>query len=200
MLLDSDSEDESHEPQQFHSQLDDIMMDGNQFFDAHRNEILFSAGTEESLHAHRQELLEGMRNLDYYDHTVFGKMDQEDPTIADAVAAIEMGLEDSGDESDSEYSHNDQIWNPHGSKAMFMLDLLDNLPHLRLSDDQLKTIIWVMRECKTPDVPSFSALRKKQAQLTKDINLRTLGHVSAMGNEFYMNHPAELRALVGKCH
>ncbi|KAJ7772761.1 hypothetical protein B0H14DRAFT_3589979 [Mycena olivaceomarginata] len=42
-----------------------------------------------------------------------------------------------------------------------MLDLLDNLPRLRLSDDQLKTLTWVMRECGTPDIPSFSALRKK---------------------------------------
>ena len=79
---------------------------------------------------------------------------------------------------------------------MFMLDLLDNLPRLRLSDDQLKTIIWVMRECRTPDVPSFTALRKKQAELTKDANIHTRKHVSAMGNEFYMNHPAELLALV----
>jgi hypothetical protein len=79
---------------------------------------------------------------------------------------------------------------------MFMLDLLDNLPRLRLSDDQLKTIIWVMRECKTPDVPTFSALRKKQAELTKDVNVQTVGHVSALGNEFYMNHPAQLLALV----
>lgn len=79
---------------------------------------------------------------------------------------------------------------------MFMLDLLDNLPRLRLSDDQLKTIIWVMRECGTPDIPSFSALRKKQAQLTKDVNIQTVRHVSAMGNEFYMNHPAQLLALV----
>ena len=77
-----------------------------------------------------------------------------------------------------------------------MLDLLDNLPRLRLSDDQLKTIIWVMRECRTPDVPTFSALRKKQAELTKDVKIQTIRHVSAMGNEFYMNHPAELLALV----
>ncbi|KAJ7483970.1 hypothetical protein B0H11DRAFT_2416152, partial [Mycena galericulata] len=52
-----------------------------------------------------------------------------------------------------------------------------------------------MRECKTPDVPSFSALRKKQAELTKNVNIKTTHHISAMGNEFYMNHPAELLAL-----
>ncbi|KAJ7322806.1 hypothetical protein DFH08DRAFT_917082 [Mycena albidolilacea] len=64
-----------------------------------------------------------------------------------------------------------------------------------LSDDQLKTIIWVMHECGTPDIPSFSALRKKQVQLTKDVNIQTVWHVSAMGNEFYMNHPVQLLAL-----
>jgi hypothetical protein len=79
---------------------------------------------------------------------------------------------------------------------MFMLDLLDNLPCLRLSDDQLKTIIWVMRECGTPNVPSFSALRKKQAQLTEAVHIKTTRHASAMGNDFFMNHPAELLALV----
>jgi hypothetical protein len=92
MLLDSGSEDDTREPQQFHSQLDDIMMDGNQFFDADRNELFFSAGTEDTGIARRQALLEGMKNLDYYDHTVFGKVDREDSTISEAVAAmVEMG-------------------------------------------------------------------------------------------------------------
>lgn len=77
-----------------------------------------------------------------------------------------------------------------------MLDLLDNLPRLRLSDDQLKAIIWVMRECGACDVPSFSALRKKQAALTEAVNLKTRHHVSSLGNQFYMNHPADLLALV----
>ncbi|KAF8143985.1 hypothetical protein K438DRAFT_1910992 [Mycena galopus ATCC 62051] len=52
-----------------------------------------------------------------------------------------------------------------------------------------------MHECKTPDVPTFTALRKKQAELTKDVNIQTVHHKSAMSNEFYMNHPAQLLAL-----
>lgn len=79
---------------------------------------------------------------------------------------------------------------------MFMLDLLDNLPRLRLSDDHLKTIMWVMKECGTPDVPSFSALRKLQATLTREIGLLSQHHTSSLGNEFYMNHPLELLKLV----
>lgn len=77
-----------------------------------------------------------------------------------------------------------------------MLDLLDNLPRLRLSDDQLKSIIWVMRECGTPDVPSFSALRKKQEAMTREINIQSEHHTSSLGNHFYMNHPAKLLSLV----
>jgi hypothetical protein len=79
---------------------------------------------------------------------------------------------------------------------MFMLDLLDNLPQLRLSDDHLKTIMWIMRECGTPNVPSFSALHKKQAELTHEVNLTTEPHTSALGNCFFMNHPSRLFALV----
>ncbi|KAJ7831513.1 hypothetical protein B0H14DRAFT_3143143 [Mycena olivaceomarginata] len=48
ILLDSDSEDKGHRPQRNHSPLDDIMMDGNQFFDANQTEMFFSAGTEET--------------------------------------------------------------------------------------------------------------------------------------------------------
>ncbi|KAJ7861538.1 hypothetical protein B0H14DRAFT_3134513 [Mycena olivaceomarginata] len=66
---------------------------------------------------------------------------------------------------------------------------------LRLSDDHLKAIIWVMRECKTPDVPAFSALRKKQASITSDVGIKSEHHTSSLGNHFYMNHPAKLLAL-----
>ncbi|KAJ7813264.1 hypothetical protein B0H14DRAFT_3090368 [Mycena olivaceomarginata] len=78
---------------------------------------------------------------------------------------------------------------------MFMLDLLDNLPRLRLSNDQLKSIIWVMRECGTPNVPNFSALRKRQAAMTREININSQHHTSSLGNHFYMNHPAKLLSL-----
>ncbi|KAJ6541303.1 hypothetical protein B0H10DRAFT_2137145, partial [Mycena sp. CBHHK59/15] len=78
---------------------------------------------------------------------------------------------------------------------MFMLDLLDNLPKLRLPNDYLKAIIWVMQECKTPNVSSFSALRKKQSSLTGQVDIKTEHHTSSLGNHFYMNHPSKLLAL-----
>ncbi|KAI0682331.1 hypothetical protein BC835DRAFT_1536589 [Cytidiella melzeri] len=48
-----------------------------------------------------------------------------------------------------------------------------------------------MRECGTPDVPSFSALRKLQTKLTTDMGIQTTRHVSTMGNEFYSNSAAQ---------
>ncbi|TFK31456.1 hypothetical protein BDQ12DRAFT_701562 [Crucibulum laeve] len=52
-----------------------------------------------------------------------------------------------------------------------------------------------MRECGTPNVPTFSALRKLQSQLTREVGIKTEPHTSALGNQFYMNHPLDLLAL-----
>ncbi|KAJ7778812.1 hypothetical protein DFH07DRAFT_865489 [Mycena maculata] len=116
------------------------------------------------------------------------------------VLTLHTGIEDESDEEGEEdfafgTADREEAWFPHGSRTMFMLDLLDNLPRLRLSDDHLKAIIWVMRECKTPNVPSFSALRKKQALLTREVGIESEHHTSSLGNHFYMNHPAKLLAL-----
>ncbi|OBZ65346.1 hypothetical protein A0H81_14668, partial [Grifola frondosa] len=83
---------------------------------------------------------------------------------------------------------------------MFMLNLLDNLPHLQLSDDHMKTILWVIRECGILNVPSLSALWKLQACLTKTTAMETHHHTSSLGNHFYMNHPLDLLALPGQPH
>ncbi|TFK34493.1 hypothetical protein BDQ12DRAFT_763286 [Crucibulum laeve] len=52
-----------------------------------------------------------------------------------------------------------------------------------------------MQECQTPNVPSFYALQKMQESLTKQVGIIPKLHTSAMGNHFYMNHPAKLFGL-----
>lgn len=79
---------------------------------------------------------------------------------------------------------------------MFLLDLLDNLPRLRLSDDHMKVLIWAMKECGTPNVPSFGTLRAKQTALTREMNIKTMHHVSTQNNQFYANCPSETTRLV----
>ncbi|KAJ7123807.1 hypothetical protein C8R43DRAFT_899414 [Mycena crocata] len=49
-----------------------------------------------------------------------------------------------------------------------------------------------MKECGTPDVPSFYALRKMQQKLTRDVGLTPREHISSLNNRFYMNHPNDL--------
>lgn len=82
----------------------------------------------------------------------------------------------------------------------FLIDMLDSQPRQRLSDDQLRTILWVMRECGTPNVPSFSAIRKIQQSLTEKLGVLPRHHVSSQGNHFYMNHPAQLFSMVRSGH
>lgn len=79
---------------------------------------------------------------------------------------------------------------------MFFVAFLDSQPRLRLSDDLLKSILWVMKECGTPNVPSFSALRKLQAKLKAVIGPASQRHVSTLGNKFYMNSAAQIFRLV----
>jgi hypothetical protein len=86
---------------------------------------------------------------------------------------------------------------------MFLLDYLDNLPWQKLSADQLKMFIWVMNECGTPKVPTFSALRKVQERLQVEVGFEPKLHTLLLGNHFYMNHPAKLLSLVSgfkDCH
>ena len=79
---------------------------------------------------------------------------------------------------------------------MFLLDYLDSLPRLRLSDDHLKTILWVMKECGTPNFPSFTALRRMQAKLAAEMGMQSKRHTSTLGNEFYNNGAAQTYRLV----
>ncbi|ESK89680.1 hypothetical protein Moror_8586 [Moniliophthora roreri MCA 2997] len=109
-------------------------------------------------------------------------------------------LWDSENESESEYEFSPpgetaENWVLHGSKTVFMLDLLDNLPRLQFSDDTIKAIIWVMKECGTPNVPTFTAFHMLQQKLDCSIGLTPEHHTSSLGNYFYVLHPAKLFAL-----
>ncbi|KAF7349037.1 hypothetical protein MVEN_01425300 [Mycena venus] len=188
--------------------FDGTIVYGAEILDSGGHPVMFSAG-ESPVDESANDIWNDLDNLDYCDHTVFADMTPmmadlfdktDDCTVSDAVRAMAaMGIEDSDEEEDADTaprsSEFDSDWAPHGSKAMFMLDLLDNLPRLRLSDDHLKAIIWVMKECGTPDVPSFYALRKMQKKSTQDVGLQPRHHTSSLDNQFYMNHPNDLIRL-----
>ena len=79
---------------------------------------------------------------------------------------------------------------------MFILDLLDSMPQVRLSGEVMKLILWALKELGVPDVPSFHQLRDTQTALVQQIKVNPCRHESAMGNIFYQNSLEDLLALV----
>ncbi|KAJ6600335.1 hypothetical protein DFH09DRAFT_1497797 [Mycena vulgaris] len=68
-----------------------------------------------------------------------------------------------------------------------LLDILDNLPRLRMSSSQFKMILWILNECGVPSVPSYHSFRKMQTGLRKLCGSEPTAHTSSVGNRFFMN-------------
>lgn len=81
-----------------------------------------------------------------------------------------------------------------------MVDLIDHQPRAPISDEQMKLFLWAMKECKTPGVPGFRALRTWQAKRAQTTGFRPTHHVTALNNEYYANHPAELFRFVSRIY
>ena len=79
---------------------------------------------------------------------------------------------------------------------MFLLDMIDNLPRLRISDSLMKVILWVLKEAGVQNVPSISRLRKVQQTLRQQLNIASIDCVSVQGNHFTINDPVALVAKV----
>lgn len=77
------------------------------------------------------------------------------------------------------------------------MDLLDNLPRLRLSRDHMQLVLWVMKEAGARDVPSVYQLRNVQKNLKKSCaGIQTRRFRSDLGNIFYVNDLAQIIAQV----
>jgi hypothetical protein len=81
---------------------------------------------------------------------------------------------------------------------VFLLNVIDNLPRLRISNFMMKVFLWVLRESGARNVPSFDALRKLQKQLNSQSGISSRPHQSPQGNLFFINDPHQLIVHVSR--
>lgn len=80
-----------------------------------------------------------------------------------------------------------------------LLDIVDNLPRLRLSSSQFRVILWLLKQCKVKNVPSFDAFRKVQSNLRTVAGSKPTPHKSSLGNVFFTNNVRDTVARVSLC-
>ncbi|KAJ7734971.1 hypothetical protein B0H14DRAFT_3613787 [Mycena olivaceomarginata] len=80
-------------------------------------------------------------------------------------------------------------WFPYPTRMMFLLDTLDNLPRLRISNSLMRVFLWILKEAKCKNVPSFDALRRVQKRIRSETGIPSIPCKSPLGNVFFMNDP-----------
>lgn len=79
---------------------------------------------------------------------------------------------------------------------MFLMDTLDHLLRIPISDALMRMFLYVLRECGVRGVLSFDGFRKMQADVREKCSGRTMPCRSERGNMFWMVDPRKVIAQV----
>ncbi|KAF7303394.1 hypothetical protein MIND_00567600 [Mycena indigotica] len=139
------------------------------------------------------------RRLGFGDGTVEDEMnerDEEEDFLAEllANAGIVGPTEEEIQTAGTQKIASSTGYFPYPNKTMFLLDILDNLPRLRVSKSLMRVILWIMREMGAHDVPSLEGLNRVQKEIRAESGIPTLPCLSPLGNVFFMNDPCALIA------
>ncbi|KAL1683065.1 hypothetical protein EV122DRAFT_202246, partial [Schizophyllum commune] len=89
-----------------------------------------------------------------------------------------------------------ETWKPYPNKIGMLLDIIDNLPRLRMSSNQLRIILWLLKECGVQQVPSYDKFRDMQKAVSETCGTTsTDAHTSSLGNHFFTNNVAHSISL-----
>ncbi|KAJ6567792.1 hypothetical protein B0H10DRAFT_2168917 [Mycena sp. CBHHK59/15] len=118
--------------------------------------------------------------------------EEDDITLGETVDALkDLDLEDEDEIDEESYFSNipvDRDYSPYPTKWQTMLlDIYDNFPRIRMSSNQLKMILWILKECKVANVPSYYAFRKMQDDLRGLCGSEPKSYTSSVGNRFFVN-------------
>ncbi|KAJ7691617.1 hypothetical protein B0H17DRAFT_1159782 [Mycena rosella] len=154
------------------------------------------AGVEENLDTKEVRYLERARLQAQVEQMLSQSEESDDEedgfgNTIDALKGLVPDLEKEGDEVDEEtcfsnipFSHE---YSPYPNKVNRLLDILDNLPRLWMSSNQLKMILWILKQCNVASVPSYSAFRGLQDHLRGLCGSEPKAYTSSIGNRFFVN-------------
>ncbi|KAI5888159.1 uncharacterized protein SCHCODRAFT_02691594 [Schizophyllum commune H4-8] len=105
---------------------------------------------------------------------------------------IDLDFDEVNEATDGVYNGR---FKPYPNKISMLLDVIDNLPRMRLSSAHLRIIMWLLKECGVRNVPSYDRFRKTQRDLGALCGVETVPHKSMFGNKFFVNDVAQSIAL-----
>ncbi|KAJ6615369.1 hypothetical protein B0H10DRAFT_2220401 [Mycena sp. CBHHK59/15] len=107
-------------------------------------------------------------------------LDEQDPVDVHANAS---GIQQEGN-----------AYFPYPNKTTFLLNILDNMPRLRVSSSLMRIFLWMLRESGAKDMPSFDRLHQVQMEIRAEYGIPSIPCKSPLENVFFINDPCTIIA------